>query len=107
MIARELPVLLPPDEGSEGPVGFTAGAVDLLYRDPRTDEVVVVDFKTDHVEGEELQARAAGYSGQCAAYARAVQEALGLESPPREELWFLQAGEVHLSGGSAGFPAMD
>lgn len=98
VLARELPVLLPPGVGLEDPVGFTAGAIDLLYRDPRTDEVVVADFKTDHVTGEELQACAAGYAAQCAAYGRAVQEALGLESPPREELWFLHAGEVVPAG---------
>jgi hypothetical protein len=36
VIARELPLLIPADPEGEGPVGFVAGAIDLLYRDPAT-----------------------------------------------------------------------
>jgi ATP-dependent exoDNAse (exonuclease V) beta subunit len=99
VVARELPVLLPP--GSAGgaaddrPVGFVSGAVDLLYRDPENGDLVVADYKTDRVESpEELADRAGAYASQAAAYARAVQEALGLAEPPRAELWFLWPGEV-------------
>jgi ATP-dependent exoDNAse (exonuclease V) beta subunit len=95
VIARELPVLLPPESEGDGPVGFIAGAIDLLYRDPATGELVVVDYKTDRVEGAAaLAERAAHYAGQAASYRRAVKEALALERPPRCELWFLHAGEV-------------
>lgn len=96
VLARELPVLLPPggEEGT-GAVGFVSGAVDLVYRDPATDEPVVADFKTDRVETPDaLTARADAYALQARAYARALQEALGLPTLPRAELWFLWPGEV-------------
>jgi ATP-dependent helicase/nuclease subunit A len=92
--ARELAVLLPPADGT-GPVGALSGAIDLLYRDGATGEWVVVDYKTDRVEGAAAHAeRALAYAGQGAAYTRAVAEALGLEPPPRFELWFLRSGRV-------------
>jgi len=95
VLARELPVLLPAEPEGDGPVGFVAGAIDLLYRDPATHEFVVADYKTDRVEGEAaLAERAVRYAGQAAHYQRAVQEALALAHPPRFELWFLHAGAV-------------
>jgi ATP-dependent exoDNAse (exonuclease V) beta subunit len=95
VVARELPVLLPAEPEGDGAVGFVAGAIDLLYRDPATNEFVVVDYKTDRVAGEAaLAERAARYAGQAAHYRRAVQEALDLPQPPRFELWFLHAGAV-------------
>ncbi|HEV7514747.1 MAG TPA: PD-(D/E)XK nuclease family protein, partial [Thermoanaerobaculia bacterium] len=95
VIARELPVLLPPGSGESAPVGYVAGAIDLLYQDAGTGSLVVADYKTDDVHGEEaLAARAAAYAPQGAAYVRAVAEALGLPAPPRFELWFLAAGRV-------------
>jgi ATP-dependent helicase/nuclease subunit A len=95
VVARELPVWLEPAGDGEGePVGFVAGAIDLLYRDPESGALVVADYKTDAVDGADLAAHAAGYAGQGAAYVRAVAGALGLAEPPRFELWFLQAGVV-------------
>jgi ATP-dependent helicase/nuclease subunit A len=95
VIARELPVLLPPGPGESSPVGYVAGAIDLLYRDVATGALVIADFKTDDVHEEgSLAARAAAYAPQGAAYVRAVAEALGLAEPPRFELWFLAAGRV-------------
>ena len=97
VVARELPVLLPPDtDGLEpAPTGFLGGAVDLLYRDPATGDFVVADYKTDEVPDEEsLAARAAAYAPQGRLYARAVQDALDLPEPPRFELWFLRADRV-------------
>jgi ATP-dependent helicase/nuclease subunit A len=100
IVARELPVLLPPppDRGEEpGPVGFVSGAIDLLYREESegTDRFVIVDFKTDDVRSDaELEARAAAYAPQGAHYTRAIRDALGLAEPPRFELWFLSTGSV-------------
>jgi ATP-dependent exoDNAse (exonuclease V) beta subunit len=92
---REVPVLLPPEVEGDGPVGYVAGVIDLLLREPATGEIVVVDYKTDEVEaGEELERRAAAYALQGRVYARAVRDALGLPSPPRVELWFLWPGLV-------------
>jgi len=93
VVARELPVLLPPGPGDEA-VGQVVGAIDLLYWDPATMEWVVADYKSDAVRSPaELRERAAQYKAQGGAYVRAVHEALGLEGPPRFELWFLAAGE--------------
>jgi ATP-dependent exoDNAse (exonuclease V) beta subunit len=93
LLARELPVLLPPGEGEASPVGIVTGAIDLLYRDPDDGRIVIADYKTDEVETEEeIQARAAVYAPQGVVYARAVQEALEIAEGPRFELWFLRAG---------------
>ena len=87
VVARELPVwTLPAGDGEGEPVGFVAGAIDLLYRDPESGRLVVADYKTDAVDGADLAAHAARYAGQGAAYVRAVAGALGLPEPPRFEL---------------------
>ncbi len=67
---RELYVAAPVD-------GVTVeGFIDLLYETP--DGLVVVDYKTDVVPGEaDLEAAVARYRLQGAAYALALQEALG------------------------------
>ncbi len=100
VVARELPVWTAPagDEASD-PVGFVAGAIDLLYRDPESGALVVADYKTDAVEGAALDERARSYAAQGAVYTRAVAAALGLPEPPRFELWFLAAGEVRSVAG--------
>ena len=95
VISRELTVLVPAEPEGDGPVGFVAGAIDLLYRVPETGEYVVADYKTDRVEGDAaLAEHARRYEGQAAHYRRAIQEALALPHPPRFELWFLHAGAV-------------
>ncbi len=95
ILARELPVLLPPGEGEHSPVGIVSGAIDLLYRDPEDGRIVIADYKTDEAEtAEEIQNRAAIYAPQGAIYERAVREALEMEEGPRFELWFLRAGRV-------------
>jgi len=100
ILARELPLLLPPTRAPEGPVGYTAGVVDLVYRDPETGLPVVVDYKTDALDSEaDCQARSRAYISQGETYRLGVQAALGLEAPPRFELWFLQAGLVVVPDG--------
>jgi len=96
LVARELPVLLPPREAHDhAPVGVVTGAVDLVYRDPATGHLVIADYKTDDVDDpEEIARRAAVYAPQGATYVRALQEALDLPQPPRFELWFLRADRV-------------
>jgi len=95
IVARELPVLLPPLEGEEGPVGFVTGAIDLVYRDPHTNELVVADYKTDHaLLPEDREARIRAYAEQGRVYVRAVREALALPGTPRFELWFLEPGQI-------------
>ncbi|MGB5161550.1 MAG: UvrD-helicase domain-containing protein [Thermoanaerobaculia bacterium] len=92
VLGREIPVLLAPLGGNEGPVGFYSGAIDLLYRCPETARPVIVDFKTDWVESDQdLAARARVYASQEDLYAAAVQRAMKLERRPDTELWFLWA----------------
>ncbi len=110
ILGREVPLLARPAlraQDRNAPVGSTIGAIDLLYREPparyaagagekaESGRVVVVDFKSDRVDGEEaLQARAAHYAPQGRVYCDAVADALALAVPPRFELWFLAAGRV-------------
>jgi ATP-dependent helicase/nuclease subunit A len=95
ILARELPVLIPPGDGPHAPVGVVTGAIDLLYRDPATGEIVIADYKTDETAtAADLDRRAAAYAPQGAAYMRAIQEALELKKAPRFELWFLRADRV-------------
>jgi ATP-dependent helicase/nuclease subunit A len=94
VIAREMPLVSIP-LGDDGAVGYVGGAVDLLYRDPDTRELVVADYKTDAVRTrDEALARAPHHAAQAKAYRRAVREALELEREPRFELWFLQADAI-------------
>ncbi len=51
------------------------GYVDLVFRDD--DGLVIVDYKTDAVAGDALEARLGHYRVQAAAYALAVSEAAG------------------------------
>jgi ATP-dependent exoDNAse (exonuclease V) beta subunit len=95
LLARELPVLLEPEaDDPAAPVAFWSGAIDLLYLDPERGEAVVADYKTDRVQPGRAGELAARYRAQGAVYVRAVQRALGLERPPRFELWLLASGEV-------------
>ena len=65
------------------------GYVDLLYRSP--EGLIVVDYKTDQLEGEaQLDERAARYRLQLAAYALAVQRVTG-EAVARAMLVFCSA----------------
>jgi len=76
------------------PVGdrLVEGYIDLLYE---TDEgLVVVDHKTDRGRSQaELEASAAAYRGQGAAYAAALQQALG-RPVVRAVFLFARAGEA-------------
>jgi hypothetical protein len=97
--------LEPEQEGRGTPVGFIAGVIDLLYRDPETGAWVIADYKTDAVDSPaDLARRAAAYAPQGRIYARAVRDALGLESDPRFELWFLAADRIVAAGAPAASP---
>ncbi len=55
------------------------------------DGLVIVDFKTDHVYGEEIKTRAARYESQLRAYGQALERVL--EKPVRRRvLYFLSPG---------------
>ncbi|MED5262808.1 MAG: UvrD-helicase domain-containing protein [Myxococcota bacterium] len=93
VVARELDVWLPPGSSDDGVVAYRSGAVDLLCREPGGGWLVI-DFKSDDVAGDAVSERSRQYDFQGRSYAAAVQEALGLDAPPRFELWFLAAGVV-------------
>ncbi|HXV37561.1 MAG TPA: UvrD-helicase domain-containing protein, partial [Myxococcota bacterium] len=94
IVARELPVLCPPGEG-DAPLGYVSGAIDLVYREPDSERLVVVDYKTDAVsDPAELERRAAAYAEQGSVYTRALASALELAYTPRFELWFLDADRI-------------
>ncbi len=83
------------DSLAETAVAFIAGAIDLVYRDTSSGELVIADYKTDDVASEaDLGDKVAKYRSQGAVYRRALQTALNLPAPPRFELWFLSAMRV-------------
>ena len=67
------------------------GIVDCCVLDP--DGVTVLDYKTDRVSGEALEARAAHYAPQLRAYARALERMTG-RPVRRSTLVFLHAREL-------------
>ena len=57
----------------------------------------MADYKTDRVESEaDVAQRVERYTAQGRAYQHALRDALGLEAPPRFELWFLRADRVEV-----------
>jgi len=93
IVARELPVLSPPGNAG-GPVGYRSGVIDLVYRDPRDHQLVVVDYKTgEATDPKTLKRRADAYAEQGAFYTRALEDAFELSYTPRCEFWFLDADE--------------
>ncbi len=94
VLARELPVVLW-SERAGGPGAVVSGFVDLVYRDPDDGRLVVADYKTDRLEGEEaLAERTAVYEPQLRTYASALQRALSLDEEPHLELWYLAADRI-------------
>ena len=95
VVARELAVLLP--ASAQEAVGYVAGSIDLVFRDPAGGEWVVVDYKTDRTPPEAPDdPRRAAYLRQGGVYQRALRDALGLTATPRLELWWLATGRIEL-----------
>lgn len=92
VIARELPVFLRPSDTSGTSV--VSGAVDLVYGDPDDGRLVVADYKTDRVEGDDITRRVEKYRPQLEIYADALEEALDLDHRPHTELWFLHPDRI-------------
>jgi ATP-dependent helicase/nuclease subunit A len=92
VVARELPLLLPPGPG-DPVVGALIGSADLVYLE--AGRVIVADYKTDAVRRDrELAERAQHYRLQVERYGGAVQSALDLDEAPLMELWFLAADRI-------------
>ncbi|MBK6848691.1 MAG: UvrD-helicase domain-containing protein [Proteobacteria bacterium] len=95
VLGREVPVLWRGAAAQAEALAYVSGSIDLLYRDPLTHELVIVDYKTDRVGDEaELAARVAEHLPQGRRYQQALLQALELTTPPRFELWFLGAGRI-------------
>ena len=82
---REAPVAIPVGGG------VLEGFIDLLYQDG--DGLVVVDYKTDAVSAEEVEATAQRYRLQAGSYALAVERATG-ERVSQVILLFLRPGKA-------------
>jgi ATP-dependent exoDNAse (exonuclease V) beta subunit len=94
IVARELSVLSPPID-DEGPVGYFTGQIDLVYRHPDNDEMVIVDYKTGALgDRDGLRSPEASYVEQGDVYRRALESAFELSYTPRFELWFLRDDEI-------------
>jgi ATP-dependent exoDNAse (exonuclease V) beta subunit len=90
VVARELPVLAGM-RSEDGPLVTASGAIDLLYRDPKTGELVVADYKT----GAEPDASEPDrHRRQVGLYCDALRDALGSERRPRGERWYLATSRV-------------
>jgi ATP-dependent exoDNAse (exonuclease V) beta subunit len=94
IVARELSVLSQPSD-DKGPVGYFTGMMDLVYRDPSNNQMVIVDYKTGAVgDREGLQSPKEAHVEQGDAYKRALENAFKLSYTPRFELWFLRDEEI-------------
>jgi ATP-dependent helicase/nuclease subunit A len=102
IVGREVPVVLASSGAESDPVGAITGAIDLLYRDPESGQLVIADFKSDRIgPGPALEHRANAYAVQEQRYAKAVRIALELNHTPRTELWWLWLDLVTDAEGAA------
>ncbi|MCB9556065.1 MAG: UvrD-helicase domain-containing protein [Deltaproteobacteria bacterium] len=89
IVGRELPLVW--RDANQLP---TAGSVDLLYREPSSGQLVIVDYKTDDVDGvDSARRRAESYRQQRDGYLAAVVAALAPSLRPRFEFWMLRADQ--------------
>jgi len=91
IVARELPLLVAA-AGADGPTDAWTGSADLVHRDG--DAWVVVDFKTEALNGADPRAAVAAHASQLDVYARALRGAFELSATPRREVWFLRDGVI-------------
>ena len=76
-------------------MGYFTGLIDLVYRDPSNDQMVIVDYKTGAVDDREgLRGPKESHVEQGGAYKRALESAFELAYTPRFELWFLRDDEI-------------
>jgi len=75
-----------PAADSADDIVVVQGIIDLLVRTP--DGLLVIDFKSDRVSGQEIEQRVAAYRGQLDLYAQAAARILN--TPVRQQwLYFL------------------
>ncbi|HYM15240.1 MAG TPA: UvrD-helicase domain-containing protein [Dehalococcoidia bacterium] len=99
-VLRETPFAVPLPDAPER--GVAEGRIDLLFEEDG--EIVIVDFKSDAVTGDEIAARAALYRNQALVYAWAARAATG--RPVREVVFlFARTGEARSMIADAAFMA--
>jgi ATP-dependent helicase/nuclease subunit A len=97
---RETPFAVALPAGEER--GAAEGRIDLLFEEDG--EIVIVDFKTDAVTGDEIDARAGLYRNQALVYAWAACAATGM--PVREVIFlFARTGVEKAMAADAAFMA--
>ncbi|HHT9110073.1 MAG TPA: UvrD-helicase domain-containing protein [Candidatus Brocadiaceae bacterium] len=85
ILGREIPILL----RWNGQI--MRGAIDLLYK--IDDRIVIADYKTDHVNIDELQQKSLPYGFQKEIYCEAVKRCLKVDNP-EFKLIFLRIGQA-------------
>jgi ATP-dependent helicase/nuclease subunit A len=99
-LLRETPFAVALPDGGEP--GAAEGRIDLLFEEDG--EIVIVDFKTDAVTGDEIDARAGLYRNQALVYAWAARAATG--RPVREVIFlFVRTGDERVMPADAAFMA--
>lgn len=78
------------DPAAAGEQVMLQGVVDCFWQE--ADEIVILDFKTDYIDGD-LQIKAAHYAPQLRAYAQALSRIYGL-SVRKCILYFFSAGQA-------------
>ena len=78
-------------QAEEGERVLLQGVVDCWFE--TLEGITVVDFKTDRIRKEELQARAEFYRSQLMAYSRALEEVTG-RNVVRKVLWFFALNQA-------------
>ncbi len=78
-------------QAGEGEQILLQGVVDACFEG--AEGLTVVDFKTDRVFGEALEARAKEYAPQLATYGDALEEITGKKTV-RRVLWFFSEGRA-------------
>lgn len=95
VLARELPLLQAADDSAGSPIDAWIGTVDLVYRDPDTGQIVVVDHKSDRfADRADRAARIQHYGLQVHHYRAALASALPEDADLVCELWLLESQEV-------------
>lgn len=85
ILGREIPILL----RWNGQI--MRGAIDLLYK--TDDRIMIADYKTDHVNIDELQQKSLSYRFQKEIYCEAVKQCLKIDDP-EFKLIFLRIGRA-------------
>jgi ATP-dependent exoDNAse (exonuclease V) beta subunit len=95
ILGRELPVILKANPADEGPTSHLNGSLDLVYKDPETGRLVVVDYKTDLLAPDAVHGEPSpSYLIQGRSYQQALKSALGLALTPHFALWYLRTGHI-------------